>query len=128
MAQLLLDSGAACSVPCFDEAEQKAFELTDHPKVFTKANIDLTDEDQTQSFYKDAVAEQGPLWGSIHLAGGFGMGKIADTLLSDFMKQFQLNTVSCYNACRAAVQWMRGLFRRTHCQCGCTAGAGTTAG
>ncbi len=107
VVQLLLDSGAACSVPCFDEAEQKSFSLTNRPKVFTKANIDLTDEDQTQSFYEDAVAEQGPLWGSIHIAGGFGMGRIADTPLIDFIKQLQLNTVTCYNACRAAVQWMR---------------------
>lgn len=107
VVQLLLDSGAACSVPCFDEAEQNAFELADHSKVFTQANIDLTDEDQTQSFYKNAISEQGSLWASTHLAGGFGMGRIADTPLKKFNKQFRLNTVTCYNACRAAVQWMR---------------------
>lgn len=107
VVQLLLDSGACCSVPCYNEAEQEAFELKDHPDVFTQAGIDLTNEDQTQSFYLDAVDEQGPLWGSIHIAGGFGMGKIEDTPLADFNRQLQLNTVTCYNACRAAVQWMR---------------------
>lgn len=107
VVQLLLDLGAVCSVPCFDEAEEKAFEFADHPNVFTKANIDLTDEGQTQSFYKHAMDKQGPLWASIHLAGGFGMGKIADMPLDKFNKQFRLNTVTCYNACRAAVPWMR---------------------
>lgn len=107
VVRLLLDSGAACSVPCFDEAEEEAFEFADHPKVFTLANIDLSDEDQNQSFYRDAIREQGPLWASVHLAGGFGMGNIADTPANDFIKQFRLNTVTCYNACRAAVQWIR---------------------
>lgn len=105
--QLLTDAGASCSVPCFNKEEQDSFKLADHPNVFTKAGIDLTDEEQSQSFYEDAVAEQGPLWGSIHIAGGFGMGSIADTSLADFEKQLKLNTVTCYNACRAAVQWMR---------------------
>lgn len=105
--KLLIDAGASCSIPCFNKEEQDSFALTDHPKIFTEAGIDLTNEKQTQSFYEDAVAEQGPLWGSIHIAGGFGMGKIEDTPLSDFNKQIQLNTFTCYNACRTAVQWMR---------------------
>lgn len=105
--QLILDSGAFCSVPCFNEEEQNRFDLADHPKVFAKAGIDLTDEEQTQSFYGEAIDQQGPLWGSIHAAGGFGIGKIENTSLADFNKQFQTNTVTCYNSCRAAVQWMR---------------------
>jgi NAD(P)-dependent dehydrogenase (short-subunit alcohol dehydrogenase family) len=35
------------------------------------------------------------------------MGSIENTPQSDFEKQFQLNTVTCYNACRTAVAWMR---------------------
>jgi NAD(P)-dependent dehydrogenase (short-subunit alcohol dehydrogenase family) len=107
VVQLLLDSGAFCSVPCFNKEEQDSFALVDHQNVFTIADIDLTDEEQTQSFYSDAIDEQGSLWASIHIAGGFGMGKIEDTPLADFDKQFKLNTVTCYNSCRAAVQWMR---------------------
>ena len=107
VVQLLVDSGATCSVPCFNEEEQDSFELTGHSNVFTKAGIDLTDEEQTQSFYTDAIDEQGPLWASIHVAGGFGMGKIEKTPLADFNKQLKLNTVTCYNSCRAAVQWMK---------------------
>lgn len=107
VVKLLLDSQASCSVPCFNEEEAEAFELTDHLKVFTKTDIDLSNEGQTQSFYKEAVNQQGPLWASIHIAGGFGMGSIEDASQSDFEKQLQMNTVTCYNSCRAAVQWMR---------------------
>lgn len=108
VVQLLVDAGASCSVPCFSKTEQNSFELTDHPNVFTKAGIDLTNEKQAQSFYEDAVAEQGPLWGSIHIAGGFGMGAIEDTSKDSFMKQINLNLVTCYNSCRAAVQHFKG--------------------
>lgn len=107
VVQLLVDAGASCSVPCFNDAELESFELRNHPNVFTRAGIDLTNEEQAQSFYADAIADQGPLWGSIHIAGGFGMGNIEDTPLADFEKQWKLNIVTCYNTCRAAVQWMR---------------------
>lgn len=107
VARQLLDSHASCSVPCFSNEEQDSFELADHPKVFTKADIDLAEEGQTQSFFEEAVDALGPLWASIHIAGGFGMGKIEDTSQSDFERQLEMNTVTCYNSCRAAVQWIR---------------------
>ncbi|SMO32682.1 SDR family NAD(P)-dependent oxidoreductase [Fodinibius sediminis] len=104
---LLLEAGASCSIPCFNEAERRDFVHADKPDVFTKTGIDLTNEEQAQSFYREAIEKQGALWASIHIAGGFGMGSIEDTPLSDFSKQLQLNTVTCYNSCRAAVHWMR---------------------
>ena len=104
VVKLLLNSGAVCSVPCFNEAEEKNFEYSDNPNVFTKPDVDLTDEEQAQSFFEDATASNGPLWGSVHIAGGFGMGSIDDTPQSDFMKQINLNLVTCYNSSRAAVQ------------------------
>lgn len=104
VVQLLLDSGAICSVPCFNKAEYNSFYLADHENVFTKVGVDFTDEDQSQSFFKDAIEATGPLWGSIHTAGGFGMGPIEDTTKADFMKQINLNLVTCYNSCRAAVR------------------------
>lgn len=104
VVELLLDTGAFCSIPCLNKSEQERFSLTEHQRVFTQADIDLTDEDQTQSFFKHSVDKQGELWGSIHIAGGFGMGKIGDTPKADFMKQINLNLVTCYNSCRAAVQ------------------------
>lgn len=107
VTQLLVEAGAKCSVPCLNEQEEKDLGMANHDDVFTAVDVDLTNEDQAQSFYQNAVAEQGPLWGSIHLTGGFGMGKIEDSSYADFNKQFQLNTATCYNACRAAVSQIR---------------------
>ncbi|WP_138430840.1 SDR family NAD(P)-dependent oxidoreductase [Fodinibius saliphilus] len=108
VVELLIDAGAKCSVPYYNETEEKTFELGNHTNVFTKAGVDLTSEEQTQAFYENAIDQQGPLWASIHIAGGFGMGNIENTPIADFNKQLQLNTATCYNSCRAAVQWMRG--------------------
>jgi NAD(P)-dependent dehydrogenase (short-subunit alcohol dehydrogenase family) len=107
VVQQLVDSGASCSVPCFSREEWEAFKLNDHPHVLTEADVDLANEDQTQSFYADAVRQQGPLWGSVHIAGGFGMGKIGDTTHDDLMKQINMNLITCFNACKAAVSHMR---------------------
>ncbi len=104
VVKLLLDDGAKCSVPCFNQDEFESFQLSDHDHVFAKIGVDLTDEDQAQSFFDDAIEANGSLWGSIHIAGGFGMGSIEDTPKSDFMKQINLNLVTCYNSCRAAIQ------------------------
>ncbi|MCW9705448.1 SDR family NAD(P)-dependent oxidoreductase [Fodinibius salsisoli] len=107
VVKLLQDSGASCSVPCYNDDELKSFTFKNNEDAFCQAGIDLTDEEQTQTFYAEAVEQQGSLWASIHIAGGFGMGNIADTPLNDFNKQLQMNTVTCYNACRAAVHWIR---------------------
>ncbi len=104
VVQLLLNLGASCSVPCFNQDEFDTFQFSNHQNVFTKVGVDLSDEGQAQSFYKDAIEANGFLWGSIHIAGGFGMGSIEDTSKADFMKQVNLNLVTCYNSCRAAVQ------------------------
>jgi len=107
VVELLVESGAKCSVPCFNNAELNTFSLADHSNVFALSNIDLSDEETAQTFYADAIAEHGSLWASVHIAGGFRMGEIGDTPLTDFNQQFNLNTVTCYNSCRTAVQWMR---------------------
>ncbi len=107
VTRLLLETGARCSIPCFDQAELDRFELKDHEHLFLKTGVDLTDEESTQQFYTEAVKAHGDLWASIHIAGGFGMGKIADTGKDDFMKQININLVTCYNASRFAVMNFR---------------------
>ena len=107
VVQLLLDAGALCSVPCFNQKEQENFESKDHPNVFTKAGVDLSEEQDTKQFYQEAVDQQGSLWASVHIAGGFGMGSIEETSHADFMKQINMNLVSCFNSCRQAVQHMQ---------------------
>ncbi len=107
VVNLLLEAGARCSVPCFNQKELDSFKLKEEPGAFTRTPVDLSNEEECQSFFEEAVDEHGDLWASIHIAGGFGMGNIEDTPLADFNKQWQMNTVTCYNSCRAAVRWMR---------------------
>jgi NAD(P)-dependent dehydrogenase (short-subunit alcohol dehydrogenase family) len=46
------------------------------------------------------------LWASIHLAGGFAAGKVAETDKQALMTQIDDNFVSCFICCRAAIQAM----------------------
>lgn len=67
------------------------------------ATVDLTDEAQATAYY----AGLPPLWASVQLAGGFAMAKLTDIALADFEKQWRINTVTCFLACREAVRSIR---------------------
>jgi NAD(P)-dependent dehydrogenase (short-subunit alcohol dehydrogenase family) len=103
-----IEAGANCSIPCYHQTELENFELQTHERVFIQPSVDLTDEDQTQDFYARAVEQQGSLWASVHIAGGFAMEGIDELAKDDFMKQINMNLVTCFNACKAAVNHMRG--------------------
>jgi NAD(P)-dependent dehydrogenase (short-subunit alcohol dehydrogenase family) len=47
-----------------------------------------------------------PLWGSIHIAGGFAMAPMRDTTAELLRQQLDMNFVSCALCCRAAVNAM----------------------
>lgn len=104
----LLEDGALCSVPCYDASELDDFEHRDHERLFYKTGVDLVEEESALEFYSDAVENHGNLWASVHIAGGFGMSSIEDAGKEAFMKQINMNLVTCYNASRAAI----GEFRR----------------
>lgn len=103
----LLSGGARCSIPCYDESELENFDHQNHENLYLQIGVDLTNEEETQEFYNNAVGEQGPLWGSVHIAGGFAMGGIDDITKADFMKQLNMNLVTCFHACRTAIGYMR---------------------
>lgn len=67
------------------------------------STVDLTSEAAATAYY----ASLPPLWASIQLAGGFAMAAVADTTLADFEKQWRINTVTCFLACREAVKSIR---------------------
>ncbi len=67
------------------------------------ATVDLTDETQATAYY----AALPPLWASVQLAGGFAMSPLTETSYADLEKQWKLNTVTCFLACREAVRSMR---------------------
>jgi NAD(P)-dependent dehydrogenase (short-subunit alcohol dehydrogenase family) len=98
----LVAAGAVCHVPHLVAAEAERFPLRDNAKVKLVGGIDLTDEAAVARLY-DAVPS---LWASIHLAGGFAMTAMAKTTKADLMKQIDLNLVTAFLSCRAAVNAM----------------------
>ncbi|HEY4980688.1 MAG TPA: SDR family oxidoreductase [Pseudolabrys sp.] len=65
------------------------------------AVTDLADEAAVAKVYAGVK-----LWASIHIAGGFAPGKVADTAKVTLMAQIDGNLVSCFLCCRAAVNAM----------------------
>jgi NAD(P)-dependent dehydrogenase (short-subunit alcohol dehydrogenase family) len=94
----LLAAGARCRVPYIIDAEAVAFPHKD--RVTLVGNCDLTKEADVARLYDGAT----DLWASIHIAGGFAMGNVADTDKAGLMHMLNMNFVSCYLCCRAAVR------------------------
>jgi NAD(P)-dependent dehydrogenase (short-subunit alcohol dehydrogenase family) len=103
----LLAAGATCIVPYRRESEAQRFDHRDNPKVKLVAAGDLADEAVVARLY-DGI----PLWASIHIAGGFAPGKVADTGKAALMAQIEGNLVSCFLCCRAAMGAMTHLGGR----------------
>jgi len=99
----LIAAGARCIVPYVHEAEMARFAHRGDKAVALVAVRDLADEADVDKLYAQAGA---PLWASIHIAGGFAMGQVADTGKAALMAQIDQNLVSCFLCCRAAVKAM----------------------
>ena len=99
----LLVAGAACIVPYVHEAEAQRFAHRDNAKVKLIAVSNLSDEAAVAKVYAGLE-----LWASIHIAGGFAPGKVADTDKAALMAQIDRNLVSCFLCCRAALGAMKG--------------------
>jgi NAD(P)-dependent dehydrogenase (short-subunit alcohol dehydrogenase family) len=99
----LLAAGARCTVPYVHEAEAQRFPHASDPNVTLVAVSDLADENMVAKVYGGLAP-----WASIHIAGGFAAGKVADTDQHALMAQLDSNLVSCFLCCRAAVNAMKG--------------------
>jgi NAD(P)-dependent dehydrogenase (short-subunit alcohol dehydrogenase family) len=99
----LLSAGATCIVPYVHEAEAERFPHRNDDKVKLIAVANLANEAMVAKVY-DGVK----LWASIHIAGGFAAGKVADTDHAALMTQIDSNLVSCFLCCRAAIKAMTG--------------------
>ncbi|MSO67308.1 MAG: SDR family NAD(P)-dependent oxidoreductase [Pseudolabrys sp.] len=97
----LLGMGATCTIPYTHEAEAQRFPHRGDAKVKLIAVSDLADEAAVAKVYVGVA-----LWASIHIAGGFAPGKVADTGKAALMAQIDSNLVSCFLCCRAAVNAM----------------------
>lgn len=74
------------------------------PHVRYVAGVDVTDEPAVVGFYAGLPAE---LWASVHVAGGFAIAGIAETLQADLQAQLDINLVSAFLCCREAVRRFR---------------------
>jgi NAD(P)-dependent dehydrogenase (short-subunit alcohol dehydrogenase family) len=100
----LIEAGAVCHVPCFDEAEAQRFRLREHKQVTLTVAGNLAEEAAVGRAYQGIA----PLWASIHIAGGFAAGPLAQTDVATLRRQIDMNLVSCMLCCRAAVTAMAG--------------------
>src|SRR6185312_5422027 len=96
----LIEAGAHCYVSYVHEREANDFP---HKQNVTLVPVsDLADEAAVAKLY-DGVPK---LWASIHLAGGFAMSPVAKTDKTALSQQIDMNFVSCFLCCRAAVNAM----------------------
>ena len=100
----LIEAGALCHVPCFDEAEAKRFRLRDHKQVAVTIAGNLAEETAVARVYQGIP----PLWASIHIAGGFAAGPLREASFATIRQQIDMNLVSCMLCCRAAINAMAG--------------------
>lgn len=103
VVEALVRGGAEVHVPYLHAAEAERFPFRGEPRVHLAGPIDLASEAEVGRLYGSVPA----LWASIHLAGGFAMGGIAETDRAGLMHQLEMNFVSCYLCCRAAAIAMR---------------------
>ena len=99
----LLEAGAHCHVPYFNDDEAKRFAHREHKSVSLTALGNLADEEAVTSYY-GGIAK---LWASIHIAGGFAFAPVEKSDKAVLMGQIESNLVSAYLCSRAAVSAMR---------------------
>ncbi len=97
----LLAGRASCVVPYMHDAEAQRFPHRGDPNVTLIAVSDLADETQVAKVYAGLKP-----WASVHIAGGFAAGKVAETGKAALMAQIDSNLTSCFLCCRAAVNLM----------------------
>lgn len=99
VADALVKAGAICHVPYVVAAEAERFTLRGHAQVKLVPVSDLADEASVTRLFGSVPA----LWASIHLAGGFAMKPVAETTRVELMQQVEMNFVTAFLCCRAAV-------------------------
>jgi NAD(P)-dependent dehydrogenase (short-subunit alcohol dehydrogenase family) len=102
VVRTLVEAGAFCHVPYIHAAEAERFDLRTHAQVQLIADIELSDETGVATLYSGLPQ----LWASIHIAGGFAMSPVAGTTKSDLMAQVDMNFVTAFLCCAAAVRAM----------------------
>ena len=76
--------------------------------ALTRRDADLSVESDVEAAYDKVVERYGPLWGSVHCAGGWAGAPLAQTEVAQFEQMIAINLRSCFLCCRAAVRRMKG--------------------
>ena len=96
----LLEAGMICHVPSH---RADGGVSAGHDRLHIVAGVDLTSDAAVTGFYA-AIPD---LWASVHLAGGFAMAPIASASGADFLRMIEMNALTTFLCCRAAVEGMR---------------------
>lgn len=107
VVERLVSGGCTVTVPVFSAPELERFPLRDHERVHVVEGVDLTDAAGAASFYDGAVEVVGPLWASVHVAGGFHMGPIDGEDASVWDRMMNLNGKTCYLCCRETARILK---------------------
>jgi NAD(P)-dependent dehydrogenase (short-subunit alcohol dehydrogenase family) len=99
----LLGAGAFCHVPHLPIDTMDRFPHRGHARLRLVADGQLTDAAAVDHLFAGVPA----LWASIHIAGSFAMGGIAEAGKSALSQMLEANAVTCYLCCAAAVLAMR---------------------
>lgn len=103
----LLDHHAEVHVTWQDAGELDRLDFRKHVVLH---QVDLGDEEAVAEVY----AKAGPVYASIHVAGGFGMAPVTDVSMADFDGMMRLNAGTAFLCCREAVRAMRTSGRGIH--------------
>lgn len=94
----LVDAGAICHLP-----QRGPVATTATGPRRPVAGVDLASEAAVTAFY----AALPPLWGSVHLAGGYAASPLTETTLVQWREQLDRNLTTAFLCCREAVRAMR---------------------
>jgi NAD(P)-dependent dehydrogenase (short-subunit alcohol dehydrogenase family) len=100
----LITAGATVHVPVYVAEELERFPYRDHDAVRVHQGLDLSEEADVARLYGATSA----LYASIHVAGGFAMGPIADTGLDTWDHLMRMNATTCFLCCREAIRILGG--------------------
>ena len=100
----LVAAGAKVHVPVFVTDELEGFPHRDNDAVTLHEGLDLSSEADVAQLYGATSL----LHASIHVAGGFAMGPIAETGLDAWNHLMRMNATTCFLCCREAVRRMEG--------------------
>ena len=99
VVEAFLAAGATCHVPYLFEEGLRSFPHGTRDGVTLYPQINLTDEAAVGRFYEKVPTP----WASVHLVGGFAFAAIASAGKAVIAGQLDVNVVTCYLTCRAAI-------------------------